>query len=176
MWASGLPMPRWVQPCGPRVAQVLSLVAVARSRWSWQYATVDTDERRAFIEAMIASSRTGYRTFPTMPSAICRVPMEWGFGPACGWGLRRKVRRVRTALESQGFVVTTCVVGRRYRLVRDRLVSWQKQDRLGMAAVLVAERPATEGGDPAGDREPRFSPHGSPSGTRRVERSQGLGP
>jgi hypothetical protein len=96
-------MPRWVKPCGPHVAQVLSLVAAGRSRRSWQYATVDVDERRAFSEAMIASWRTGYRTFPTVPSPICRVPMEWGFDPRCGWGLRRKVRRVRTALESQGF-------------------------------------------------------------------------
>jgi hypothetical protein len=72
--------------------------------------------------------------------------MTWEAGPGQGWGLRSKVRRVRRALETQGFVVTTCAVGRRYRLVRAGLLPSAKQVRLGMAAVVIAERASAADG------------------------------
>jgi hypothetical protein len=101
---------------------------------------MDREGRRTFNEAMIASGQRGFRAFPTVPAAVHRVPITWKCGPGHGWGLRLKVRRVRRALEAQGFVVTTCVVGRRYRLVRSGLLPSEKQDRLGMAAVVIADR------------------------------------
>lgn len=94
-----------------------------------------------------------------IPASTGSVNIEWGYGPGSGWGLRRRVRRAKRQLEVQGFEVTTCVVGRKYKLGRMGALpraSEPEQDRLGLAAVLKAHRrDAQPGGGPAGVREPR---------------------
>lgn len=87
------------------------------------------------------------RPFSHLPSMTATGPSASAAGRSSGrrhrtgsTTERARGLRVRRALEAQGFVVTTCVVGRRYRLVRAGLLPSEKQDRLGMAAVVIADR------------------------------------
>jgi hypothetical protein len=86
------------------------------------------------------------------------VRYEWAYGPGLGWGLRRRVRRTKRELNQQGYSVMFCMVARQYKLLRLGAVpigAQRRKDRLGLGAVLAAERGQRPGPDPAGVREPR---------------------
>jgi hypothetical protein len=70
-------------------------------------------------------------------------------GPAVGWGIRRRVRFVTRCLEKAGYTIVVRAVGRQGRLSDAGLLQphygedGRHQDRLGMGAVVVAEREHT---------------------------------
>jgi hypothetical protein len=116
-------------------------------------------DRQALNEALMAMVRG--KPFE-VPASTPSLRLEGGRGPGTGWGVRRRMVKARRSLEAQGFVVTTCVVGRKYKLQRWGVLppgGPTEQDRLGLAAVLTAHRPRRSGPETGGVREPRRPPN-----------------
>jgi len=118
---------------------------------------------RAHNEEMLRAARTHYRLFPMLPTTWNKFKMEWSNGPGTGWWVRTEVRRVKRALEAQGFDVTLCRVGRAYLLVRAGVVAPRDQDRFGMAAKPKAQRRSLADGL-EGDDDGRDGDDGEPDG------------
>jgi len=126
-------------------------------------------DRVAHNEAMMAMVRGQCFEIPTSTPSL---EMHWGHGPGTGWGLRRRVAWARRCLEAQGFVVTICVVGRKYKLQRVGALPPSRlpeQDRFGLAAVLTAHRRDQPDPEPGGVREPRRPPTDPGSLTAAVD-------